>query len=84
MEEYKFASPAEIRQFLIALLTVVIVLACYHTVSYIVDSLERKFDLKYNVVHCYIHQANENDADEEENTNKINTENGSKPVSRKH
>ena len=84
MKEYKFASPAEISQFLIALLTVVIVLACYHTLSFIVDSLESKSDLKYNVVHCYIHQANENDADDEENTNKINTENRSKPVSRKY
>ena len=67
MKENNFASPGEIRQFLIAFLTTVIIVTCYHFGCTVIDILqENNSTPKYSVVHCYHHNADEDDESEEE------------------
>ena len=65
MKENQFASSGEIRQFFIAFLTTVIIVACYHLGRTVIDCLEDKSAPKYNIIHCYFHQPEQEDDKEE-------------------
>ena len=72
MEDKKFASTGEIRQFFVAFLTTVIIVTCYHFGCTVIDILqENNSTPKYSVVHCYHHNADEEDESEEESADSV-------------
>lgn len=78
MEDKKFATNGEIRQFFVAFLTTVIIVTCYHLGCTIIDYLEcSNSSFKSLVVHCYHHIGDEDDeedeVDSEENFTHSNT-----------
>ena len=66
MENKKFASSVELRQFFVTFLTAVIVLTCYHLVRTITDCLESSCSPKYNIIHCYLHNDDKSENEKED------------------
>ena len=67
MKENNFASTGEIRQFFIAFLTTVIIVTCYHFGCTVIDILRENNSIpEYLTVHCYHHNADEDEDDAEE------------------
>ena len=80
MNENKFASSGEIRQFFVAFLTTVIIVTCYHFGKSVIDCLEDKSAPRYNIIHCYFHQPEQEDDKEEEDRPTDRTDSGKKAV----
>ena len=70
MQENNFSHPGEMRQFLIAFLTTVIVLSCYHLGNSIITSLEEHSAPRNTILHCYIHNGDRHAEEEEEEEEK--------------
>ena len=65
MEQGKFATNGEIRQFFVAFLTTVIIVTCYHLGCTIVECLESSnSSFKSLIVHCYHHNGDEDDEED--------------------
>ena len=64
MEETKFASITEKRQFVIAFLTSVIIVTLYHFGSTVIATLQNNANPPFNIVHCYVHHAHDDEEEE--------------------
>lgn len=75
MKENNLASPEEMRQFFVALLTTVIIVTCYHFGCTVIDILQENNSApKYLTVHCYHHNADEDEEDDnDESANTVNS-----------
>ena len=67
MEDKKFANDGELMTFMIAFLTTVIIVSCYHFGCIVVDILKHdNYAPEYSVVHHYHHNADGDGEEEEE------------------